>query len=61
MEKEDSRLELRSEKVRNIIGEIPPKLIRIGTAVTLLIVAAMIVALLEIHIDGKSLWQVLFG
>lgn len=61
MEKEDSRLELRSEKVRNIIGEIPPKLIRIGTAVTLLIVAAMIVALLEIHIDGKSLWQVIFG
>ena len=61
MEKEDSRLELRSEKVRNIIGEIPPKLIRTGTAVTLLIVAAMIVALLEIHIDGKSLWQVIFG
>jgi len=32
MENKDN-IELRSEKVRNIIGQIPPKIIRIGTAI----------------------------
>ncbi len=31
--KESDQIELRSEKVRNIIGQIPPKIIRIGITV----------------------------
>jgi len=33
MENENENIELRSEKVRNIIGQIPPRLMRIGISV----------------------------
>jgi|GEM_PF-1377692 len=44
MEKKDRSIELRSEKVRNIIGQIPPVLIRSGT----LIICVVLLVLLAI-------------
>lgn len=41
MIKETENIELRSEKVRNIIGQIPPKLIRIG--ITLIFVIFLVI------------------
>lgn len=38
------KIELRSEKVRKIIGQIPPRLIRMGIGVLSIIIALMIVA-----------------
>ncbi len=35
-------IELRSEKVRNIIGQIPPKIIRIGITIIFFIIAGML-------------------
>ncbi len=32
-ERESDNIELRSEKVRRIIGEVPPLIVRIGTVV----------------------------
>ena len=40
---EQSRVELRSEKVRNIIGQVPPFLIRWGNVI--LIVIALMLAI----------------
>jgi hypothetical protein len=42
MEQKDN-IELRSEKVRNIIGQIPPKIIRIGITVAFLIFSMLLV------------------
>ena len=39
----DENIELRSEKIRHIIGEIPPKLVKLGTAI---IVAVCLLVLL---------------
>lgn len=58
--KEKSKLELRSERVRNIIGDVPPELTRTGTAVILLIVVVVIVVFCDIKIDGKNLWFWMF-
>ena len=44
MKKEDKQIELRSEKVRNIIGQIPAVMVRWGTAMIGLALAAMVVA-----------------
>ena len=40
-------IELRSEKVRDLLGEIPPSLVRWGTV----IIVAIIVALINLVID----------
>ena len=32
-EKESDNIELRSEKVRNVIGKVPPRLVSLGTVV----------------------------
>ena len=48
MEKKDN-IEIRSEKVRHIIGRIPPLPIRMGTAVVAIIVIAMTVAVYTVH------------
>ncbi len=42
-------IELRSEKVRHIIGQVPPALVRTGTMVITLIVIALAVAFYTIH------------
>ena len=41
---ETDNIELRSEKVRHIIGQVPPALVRIGTMVITLVVIALAVA-----------------
>ncbi len=41
METEQNKIELRSEKVRNIIGQIPPFWVRTGTVVIILILVAL--------------------
>ena len=47
-EKESDNIELRSEKVRNVIGKVPPRLVRLGTVVITLIVLALAVAFYKI-------------
>ena len=43
-EKETDNIELRSEKVRNVIGKVPPRLVSLGTVVITIIVLALAVA-----------------
>lgn len=42
-------IELRSEKVRHIIGKVPPVLVRTGTIIITLVVIAFGVAFYTIH------------
>ena len=48
-ERESDNIELRSEKVRRVIGEVPPRLVRIGTAVITLIILALAAAFIFIN------------
>jgi hypothetical protein len=43
MENKDENIELRSDKVRSIIGQIPPWIIRTGISVILLVIVALLV------------------
>ena len=43
MEK-DTNIELRSETLRNVIGQVPPLLVRVGTMVIVLITLALVLA-----------------
>jgi hypothetical protein len=43
MEHKDENIELRSDKVRSIIGQIPPWIIRSGITVILLVVVALLI------------------
>ena len=58
--KRPSDIELRSEKVRNLLGEIPPSLVRWGTVI---IVAVFLILLLVVcfvpypHSQGDSILQ----
>ncbi len=58
--KRSSDIELRSEKVRNLLGEIPPSLVRWGTVI---IVAIFLILLLVVcfvpypHSKGESILQ----
>lgn len=45
------KIELRSEKVRNIIGQIPPKIIRIGITVIFLIIVILLLGVYFFKID----------
>ena len=47
-EKETDNIELRSEKVRNVIGKVPPRLVSLGTVVITIIVLALAVAFYKI-------------
>lgn len=52
------KIELRSEKVRKLIGEIPPSLVRWGTAIIALIVVALLAAVCLLpypYSDGESI------
>lgn len=42
--KVEERIELRSEKVRKLIGEIPPSLVRWGTAIIVIIFIGLLAA-----------------
>ena len=44
----DDNIELRSEKVRNVIGKVPPRLVSLGTIVITIIVLALAVAFYKI-------------
>ena len=44
-----NNIELRSEKVRHIIGQVPPALVRIGTMVITLVVIALAIAFYTIR------------
>ena len=64
MEKKKNRdIELRSEKVRTLLGEIPPSLVRWGT---MIIVAIFLILLLVVcfmpypYSQGESILQHLF-
>ena len=46
---ESENIELRSEKVRHIIGQVPPALVRIGTMVITLVVIALAIAFYTIR------------
>ena len=58
-----SEIELRSEKVRNLLGEIPPSLVRWGTVI---IVAIFLILFLVVcfvpypHSQGESIFQHIF-
>lgn len=58
--KKNSDVELRSEKVRTLLGEIPPSLVRWGTVI---IVAIFLILLLVVcfmpypHSQGESILQ----
>lgn len=43
MTKKNDNIELRSEKVRNIIGQIPPKIIRFGITIIFFIIIILLV------------------
>ena len=47
-ERESDNIELRSEKVRNVIGKVPPRLASLGTVVITAIVLALAVAFYKI-------------
>ena len=47
-ERESDNIELRSEKVRNVIGKVPPRPVSLGTVVITIIVLALAVAFYKI-------------
>lgn len=58
------KIELRSEKVRKLIGEIPPSLVRWGTAIIALIIIALLAAVCLLpypYSDGESIIEHLLG
>lgn len=57
---EKQRIELRSEKVRNIIGEIPPSLVRWGIVVIAVVVVILLLAVLCVpypYGGGESIFR----
>jgi hypothetical protein len=61
---ENNKIELRSEKVRRIIGEVPPRLMWISMLLIIVILVALIVAIFTIHYptsSGKTIGKLIFG
>lgn len=61
---EKDNIELRSEKVRNLIGEIPPSLVRWGTAVIVLIFLLLLTAICFLpypYSNGESIIEHFFN
>ena len=62
-ERESDNIELRSEKVRNVIGKVPPRLVSLGTIIITIIVLALAVAFykipypISIKANGEVLYQ----
>lgn len=53
-------IELRSEKVRSLLGEIPPSLVRWGTAIIMAIFIALLLVVCFVpypHSKGESILQ----
>ncbi len=57
------RIELRSEKVRNIIGTIPPALVRWGIAVItiILVMLMLVIFLVPYPYEEETIFQHLFN
>ena len=61
--KEGTEIELRSEKVRNLLGEIPPALVRWGTVIIVAIFLTLLLVVCFVpypHSQGESILQHLF-
>ena len=55
-----NQIELRSEKVRNLLGEIPPSLVRWGTVIIVAIFLALLLVVCFVpypHSYGESILQ----
>lgn len=62
-ENTNSQIELRSEKVRHIIGEIPPALVRWGIAIIVVIFAILLTVVLCVKYpygNGETIFQHIF-
>ena len=58
--KRPSDIELRSEKVRNLLGEIPPSLVKWGTVIIVAIFLALLLVVCFVpypHSQGESILQ----
>ena len=55
-EKESDNIELRSEKVRRVIGEVPPLIVRMGTVIITIIVIALAIVFVGIISINKTQW-----
>ena len=61
--KKGTEIELRSEKVRNLLGEIPPALVRWGTVIIVAIFGVLLLVVCFMpypHSQGESILQHLF-
>ena len=54
--KESDNIELRSEKVRRVIGEVPPLIVRMGTVIITIIVIVLAVVFVGIISINKTQW-----
>ena len=55
-ERESDNIELRSEKVRRAIGEVPPLIVRMGTVIITIIVIVLAVVFVGIISINKTQW-----
>ena len=53
-ERESDNIELRSEKVRRVIGEVPPLIVRMGTVIITIIVIALAIVFVGIISISKT-------
>jgi hypothetical protein len=56
----DPKIELRSEKVRNLLGEIPPALVRWGTVIIMAIFLTLLLVICFMpypYSNGESILQ----
>ena len=54
--RESDNIELRSEKVRRVIGEVPPLIVRMGTVIITIIVIVLAVVFVGIISINKTQW-----
>jgi len=60
----NDRIELRSEKVRKLIGEIPPSLVRWGTAIIAIVFLTLLAAICLLpypYSNGESILRHFIG
>ena len=56
-ERESDNIELRSEKVRRVIGEVPPLIVRMGTVIITIIVIVLAVVFVGIISINETQWE----
>ncbi len=60
----DDKMELRSEKVRNLLGKMPNSLLRLGTVMTIAIFTALLLVTCFVpypYSNGESILQHIFS